>query len=496
MALVTSLRSNSVLKGTTKIASRYLSSTSCTEDGPYKTVVMRTSIPGPISQEKMEEMVGFNTSLGSVPFFVDYEKSQGNYMLDADGNVFLDAFSQISSLPLGYNHAALTKAVHSSKVTNYLVNRPALAIMPPIDTKQLLERTLLRVIPKGMDCVQTMMCGSCSVENAFKAAMIKYRADQRGEFIPTDIELDTCMRSEEPGTPDLTILSFKTAFHGRTFGSLSATRSKGIHRVDIPLLDWPAADFPMLKYPLHEHEAENREIENRALETVRDQIKMYNERGRNVAAAIVEPIQAEGGDNYATPYFFKEMQKILKEFNVAFIVDEVQTGGGPTGKFWAHEHWDLPEAPDFVTFAKKMLIGGFYYKEEFLPRQAYRIFNTWMGDPARNALLESVLDTVENDRLIERTQSAGRVLMDGLVEMQNKYPDLIRDARGLGTFLAISCPTPEIRDEAVGHLRDLGLHMGGCGADSIRFRPALIFNDSHSNLALEILDSALAKMKK
>lgn len=492
MALVT-LRSNTILRRTTKLA-KHFSSTSCPEDGPYKTVVMKTAVPGPVSQEMMAEMVGFNTSLGSVPFFVDYEKSQGNYMLDADGNVFLDAFSQISSLPLGYNHAALTKAVHSSKVTNYLVNRPALAIMPPIDTKQLLERTLLRVMPKGMDCVQTMMCGSCSVENAFKAAMIKYRADQRGEYLPTEIELDTCMRSEEPGTPDLTILSFKTAFHGRTFGSLSATRSKGIHRVDIPLLDWPAADFPMLKYPLHENEAENREIENRALDTVREQIKMYNERGRHVAAAIVEPIQAEGGDNYATPYFFRELQKILKEYNVAFIVDEVQTGGGATGKFWAHEHWDLPEAPDMVTFAKKMLIGGFFYQQEFLPKQAYRIFNTWMGDPARNALLESVLDTVENDKLIERTQSAGRVLMNGLVEAQNKYPGLISNARGLGTFLAVSCPSPERRDEFVTLLRESGLSMSGCGTDSIRFRPALIFNESHSKLLLEILDSTLSKV--
>jgi len=434
-----------------------------------------------------------NMSLGAVPFVVDYEKSQGNYIVDADQNVYLDLLTQISSLPLGYNHPALKDAVKEDNVLNYLVNRPALGILPPLDTKTLLNETLLRVKPKGLNYVQTMMCGSCSVENAFKAAMIKYRSDERGSGIPTDIELDTCMRSELPGTPDLTVLSFKTAFHGRTFGSLSATRSKGIHRVDIPLHDWPVADFPLLKYPLHEHEAENREIENRALDSVREQITKYNDMGKSVAAAIVEPIQAEGGDNFATPYFFQELQKLLKELNVAFIVDEVQTGGGGSGKFWAHEHWNLPEAPDMVTFAKRMLVGGFYYKEEFLPEQAYRVFNTWMGDPARNALLKTVIDTIENDSLLERTQSAGTILKNGLTDLQEKYPDVIGDARGLGTFLAVSAKTPETRDKLSANMRQLGLHNGGCGAQSIRFRPALIYNDSHANLTVELMDAALSK---
>lgn len=473
---------------------RGISSTSASEDGPFSGPSIVTEIPGPESKKLQKEMTGMNSSLAAVPFFVDYEKSQGNYIVDADGNVFLDVLTQIASLPLGYNHPALKEAVNGKIVKNYLINRPALGLLPPKETKQILDETLVRVKPKGLNYVQSMMCGSCSVENAFKAAMIKYRSDQRGSSIPTDIELDTCMRSEVPGTPDLTVLSFTSAFHGRTFGSLSATRSKGIHRVDIPLHDWPVADFPLLKYPLEEHETENREIEDRALESVREQIISYNDAGRFVSAAIVEPIQAEGGDNMATPYFFKELQKILKEFNVAFIVDEVQTGGGGTGKFWAHEHWDLPEAPDMVTFAKKMLIGGFYYREEFLPEQAYRIFNTWMGDPSRNALLKTVIDTVENDNLLARTVSAGNILKAGLVDLQGRYPHLIKDARGLGTFLAISCESMNARDKLSATLRSIGLNNGGCGINSIRFRPALIYNDTHAHTTIELLDAALAKM--
>ena len=64
-------------------------------------------------------------------------------------------------------------------------------------------------------------------------------------------------------------------------------------------------------------------------------------------------------------------------------MDEVQTGGGPTGKLWAHEHFELETAPDIVTFSKKMLTGGIYHKPEWRPKQGYRIFNTWVGDPCK-----------------------------------------------------------------------------------------------------------------
>ena len=83
-----------------------------------------------------------------------------------------------------------------------------------------------------------------------------------------------------------------------------------------------------------------------------------------MAAVLVEPIQAEGGDHHASPQFFHSLQQLCKQHHLTFIVDEVQTGAGPTGKWWAHEHWNLPESPDIVTFSKKMMLGGFYYKSD------------------------------------------------------------------------------------------------------------------------------------
>lgn len=172
----------------------------------------------------------------------------------------------------------------------------------------------------------------------------------------------------------MSILSFKKAFHGRLFATLSTTRSKPIHKVDIPAFDWPQASFPALKYPLEEHVEENKAEESRCLEEIENIIKTWK---NPIAAAIIEPIQSEGGDNHATPYFFQGLREITKRHGVLLIVDEVQTGVGATGKFWAHEHWNLDTPPDIVTFSKKAQTAGYYFGNPLLrPNKPYRQFNT------------------------------------------------------------------------------------------------------------------------
>jgi len=102
-----------------------------------------------------------------------------------------------------------------------------------------------------------------------------------------------------------------------------------------------------------------------------------------VAAVIIEPVLAEGGDKHASNAYFRQLRLIAKKHGAFFIVDEVQTGVGATGKFWAHEHWGLQagEEPDFVTFSKKMQASGIYHKKDLRPLQSYRIYGTWMVCP-------------------------------------------------------------------------------------------------------------------
>ncbi|XP_015273050.1 PREDICTED: 4-aminobutyrate aminotransferase, mitochondrial, partial [Gekko japonicus] len=351
------------------------------------------------------------------------------------------------------------------------------------------------VAPKGMSQVVTMSCGSCSNENAFKTIFMWYRNKERGRNSVTKEELETCMINQPPGCPDYSMLSFMGGFHGRTMGCLAATHSKAIHKLDIPSLDWPIAPFPRLKYPLEEFVKENEQEESRCLEEVEDLIVKYRKKKKVVAGIIVEPIQSEGGDNHASDDFFRKLRNIARKHGCGFLVDEVQTGGGCTGKFWAHEHWGLDDPADVLSFSKKMLTGGFFHKEEFRPNAPYRIFNTWLGDPSKNLLLAEVINVIRREDLLSNATHAGKVLLAGLLDLQNRYPHLISRARGRGTFCSFDSPNDAIRNKLILLARNKGVVLGGSGDRSIRFRPTLVFRDHHAHLFLNIFSDILADFK-
>lgn len=138
---------------------------------PSEPKVITSTIPGPESLRLKSELNQLQLAAG-IQLFVDYEQSFGNYLVDVDGNQFLDAYTQISSIPLGYNHPALVAAVRDAKNVSTFVNRPALGILPNRNFNEQLRTSLMSIAPHGLNEVQTMACGSCSVENAMKAACI------------------------------------------------------------------------------------------------------------------------------------------------------------------------------------------------------------------------------------------------------------------------------------------------------------------------------------
>jgi len=339
--------------------------------------IIRTAIPGPESKKAIAHLdTVFETR--SLNMMANYQRSFGNYIADLDGNVLLDVYAQIASIPVGYSNPSLQLAASSPEMVSAIVNRPALGNFPPHDWAQILETGILHVAPKGLDQVFTAQAGSDANELAYKAAFMWKRRQERGgpDVNFTEEEITSAMNNQSPGAPNMSILSFRTAFHGRLFGSLSTTRSKPIHKLDIPAFDCPQASFPSLKYPLEQHAEENAREEQRCLEEVKNLITTFHS---PPAAIIVEPIQSEGGDNHASPAFFKGLRALTRKHNVLMIVDEVQTGVGATGKFWAHEHWNMQDPPDMVTFSKKAQTAGYYFgNPDLRPNKPYRQFNTWM----------------------------------------------------------------------------------------------------------------------
>jgi 4-aminobutyrate aminotransferase/(S)-3-amino-2-methylpropionate transaminase len=455
-------------------------------DEPSQPIV-KTAIPGPESKKAIERL-GKVFDTRSLNMMADYQHSYGNYIADLDGNVLLDVYAQIASIPVGYNNATLQLAATSPEMASALINRPALGNFPQHDWADILETGILSVAPKGLNQVFTGQSGSDANELAYKAAFMWKRQQQRGgahvDFSSEDIA--SSMDNKSPGAPDLSIMSFKSGFHGRLFGSLSTTRSKPIHKLDIPAFDWPQAPFPCLKYPLDQFATENAAEEKRCLEETERLIKEWH---APPAAVVVEPIQSEGGDNHASASFFRGLRALTKKHDILFIVDEVQTGVGATGKFWAHEHWGLDTPPDMVTFSKKAQTAGYYFgNDDLRPNKPYRQFNTWMGDPARAILFRAIIQEIERLDLVSHTAATGKYLYDGLASLSEKYPQDIQNLRGQGqgTFIAWDAPR---RDEILKKAKAHGVNIGGSGEMAVRLRPMLIFQKHHADLLLERLEA-------
>ncbi|CCH45708.1 4-aminobutyrate aminotransferase / (S)-3-amino-2-methylpropionate transaminase [Wickerhamomyces ciferrii] len=461
---------------------------------PTEPVVKTETIPGPASRAGIESL---NKVFDARPvyFIADYEKSDGNYIADVDGNVLLDAYCQIASVPLGYNNPALLEAAKSPEMIRAIIERPAIGNFPGKDLEGIIKK-VLKAAPKGQDHVWSGLSGADANELAFKAAFMWYQQKKRGSFNAafTQEENESTMKNQAPGSPDLAVLSFQRAFHGRLFASASVTASKPVHKLDLPSFKWPKAEFPSYKYPLEDHVEENKAEDERTLKIVEDLIKTWH---IPIAALIIEPIQSEGGDNHASSEFFQGLRDITSKYGVVFIVDEVQTGLGATGKLWAHEHFNITPPPDLVTFSKKFQSAGYFFNDEtFIPNVAYRQFNTWCGDPARMIIAGAIAEEVLKHDLVSKTKEVGDYLYSELEKVAKEYPKYIQNLRGKNraTFIAWDLEDSATRNTLLSKLKLNGANVGGCAEVSVRLRPSLTFEKKHADLLIKILTKTLSEL--
>lgn len=228
---------------------------------------------------------------------------------------------------------------------------------------------------------------------------------------------------------------------------------------------------------------------------MRSQIEKWkSEKGCETVGVIVEPIMAEGGDVNLTKNYGQGLQALCKELGIYLIVDEVQTGVATTGKFWCHEHWDLPSPPDYVTFAKKMLSCGVYYADENRLHTPYRHFNTFMGDPVRALLTATLTQVVTEDKLNEQAAEVGTYIRAGLEKVAAKYPKYVSNVRGQGTVIAYDGASIPDRDNLLAQLKKHGIIQSFCGTQSTRLRPSLYFEKKHADLYLDRLEKACSEL--
>lgn len=415
---------------------------------------------------------------------VDLDRSHGTFLRDArDGREFLDFFSFFASNPLGMNHPDMTDPAFLDRLGRTAVNKVSNS---DFYTDVLAEfvSTVDRVArPDSMRWFFFVSGGALSVENGLKAAFDwKVRRNLR-KGLPDDIGQE--------------VLHLQHAFHGRSGYTLSLTNTDPRKTMYFPKFDWPRIPSPAMRFPMTDDEAIRVEAdEAQALERAR---AYFEERPDRIAAILLEPIQAEGGDRHFRSSFLQGLRLLADEFDALLVFDEVQTGVGMTGRFWAYEHFGVE--PDILVFAKKMQVGGIMagprLDEE--PENVFhvpsRINSTWGAHIVDMLRATRILEVIERDSLVASAAVMGKRLLDGLHQLERVHPGLVSNVRGRGLMAAIDLPDGSTRDAAIQGCLEADLLVPACGPQSLRFRPPLTVSGDEIDLALERVDAALKKVE-
>lgn len=416
-------------------------------------------------------------------FVMDLEKSHGSWIHDRlTGKEFLDMFSMFGSASIGYNLPYIVE--HTAWLGKMAINKPTLADVYSQEFADFMEVFERVAIPTELQYAFFISGGTLAVENAMKACFDwKTRKNfEKG----IDTEGDICIH-------------FKQAFHGRSGYTLSLTNTSDPRKYQyFPKFDWPRIINPYLKFPITEENLqETIQNENLALLQIQEAILSNPNR---VACIIIEPIQAEGGDNHFRDEFFVGLRQICDENEVLLIFDEVQTGIALTGKMWAFQHFSV--VPDVISFGKKTQVCGILAnKEKFdeVPnnvfRESSRINSTFGGNFIDMMRFKLILEVIEKENLIENATTVGNYLLNGLKDLEQRFPDVISNARGRGLMCAVDLPSGENRDKLREVLYDDGVIVLACGDHSIRFRPHLNVSEEEIQIALDKIAANLHKIE-
>ena len=317
------------------------------------------------------------------------ESAQGSRLYTPEGQSYVDLLAGISVCNLGHCPPELTKVVqHQAErlvhVSNLFYQRPQLA----------LAQKLL---------------ATCSLERAFFA-------NSGAEANEAAIKLARRYMQTVCSREAYEVITLHGSFHGRTLATLTATGQEGIKKGFAPL---PQG---FVNVPPHDLDA----LENTISQTT--------------AGVLLEIVQGEGGVQPLSNEYLQGVQAMCRRHGVLFMIDEVQTGMGRTGRMWAHQHADL--APDVITCAKA-LANGLPMGAMLCTKEAARAFDagahatTFGGGALVAAVADKVLDILEQTRLVERSAEEGDRLKKALRELQVTYPQHIREVRGLGLMLGI-----------------------------------------------------------
>jgi len=409
---------------------------------------------------------------------MDMKKSHGSWLVDErDGSEYLDMFSMFASGAVGYNHPDILAG--KDRLAAAALYKPTLSDIYNVQYAEFVEAFSNMAIPEYLPHTFFIEGGALGVENALKVAFDwKVRKNMENG------------KGEKGGK----IIHFKQAFHGRTGYTLSLTNTSDPRKtMYFPKFEWPRIDNPKLSFPLTEDRLEEVKL---AEKSSLDQIKAaITNNPDEIAALIIEPIQGEGGDNHFRDEFFVALRQICDENEMLFIMDEVQTGIGITGKWWAHQYNSVK--PDIISFGKKTQVCGLLAgkRVEEVGKNVFsessRINSTFGGNLADMVRFHIILEIIEKENLIENAKNMGVILKKELQFLSEEFPAYVTNPRGLGLFAAFDLPSQTERDKVINGLLKNKLLMLPSGDEAIRFRPHLNVTSEDLKTSIDIIKSTI-----
>ncbi len=395
-----------------------------------------------ISNEQLYQLDKENYLPTFKRFPLAFIKGSGSRLWDADGKEYIDMLAGIAVNSVGHCHPALVKAIQDQAATlmhvsNFFVSPPQVSL------------SKLLVDISGLSRVFLTNSGAESVEGAFKVAR-KY-ASKKGR--------------------GGTIISMANSFHGRTLATIATGQQKyqkGFDPIPGGFLQVPFNDLEAVKAAI-------------TAET---------------AAIIVEPIQGEGGISPADRDYLEGLRKLCDQNDVVLIFDEIQSGIGRTGKWFAKDLYGVQ--PDIITLAKGlgggMPIGAFLCNEKISGAIDYGDHGTTFGgNPLAAAASLATLKVIADEKLCESADSKGKWLIDQLKSLSRKHP-IVREVRGRGLMIGIQLSQPAA--PVVQRLLEAGVIANATADTVLRLVPPLNISRSDLETVLAKIEEIISEIEK
>jgi 4-aminobutyrate aminotransferase len=435
---------------------------------------LMTAIPGPNAKRILagDELYISPSYTRSYPLVA--KRGRGLVVEDVDGNEFFDFSAGIAVTSTGHCHPQVVAAIQ--KQAGELIHMSGTDFY--YESLVTLAERLSRIAPMpGPHKVYYGNSGAEAVEGALKLARYHTKRQQ--------------------------IIAFFGAFHGRTMGALSLTASKpqqkrrfaplvpGVTHVRYPDVYRGCAGGPQdgEKFAL----GCARYIEDKLFKTILAP--------EEVAAIFVEPIQGEGGYVVAPTIFMKELRRICDKYGILLVVDEVQSGIGRTGKWFAVEHTGVQ--PDIVCMAKGiasgMPLGVTLSKADIMDWIPGSHASTFGGNPVCIAAALATLDVIEKEELLANSAEVGDHMRERMADWPGKHK-IVGDVRGRGLMIGVEIVKDQAtreygakeRDRIVELAFERGILFLGCGPSTIRIAPPLIVTRDEADVAIDALEESIA----